>query len=114
MSEYDYLERDGLETLRWAEVEGPPLWTTPPQTHLARMRHGATLLGIPLQVYLEHCEQGEHWCSYHRAWEPAERFSPRTGRVAGALATKCREGAAAAQRERQRRRRAARGPGGLA
>lgn len=112
MSDYDYLDRDGLETPHWGEVEGTA-FAESPQTHLARMQHGATLLGIPLAVYLEHREQGEHWCGYHRVWEPVERFGLKQGRGTGALAGRCREGHAASQRERKRRRRLGRGPGVL-
>lgn len=101
MSRYEYLDRDGLESLRWAEVEGSAFGREPPSA-LRRMRHGATLLGIPLDEYLEHRERGEHRCSAHRAWEPVERFGTVTKRGKPGLSPSCREGHAEAQRERHR------------
>lgn len=108
MSEYDYLDRDGLERPHWDGVEMVGPFVGPPQpTHLTRMRQGAALLGISLEAYLEHRERGEAWCGHHRAWEPAERFAPKKGRAIGALAGSCREGHAADVRERKARKRAA-------
>jgi hypothetical protein len=81
------------------------LRTPAPQTHLTRLRHGATALGISLEAYIAHREAGESWCSYHKAWHPLAEFG--TARVRGTvrIAGVCRPGAASAEREYRRRKR---------
>lgn len=101
MSEYDYLDRDGLESVRWGETDGDELWAPPRTTALSRMRQGATHLGISAAEYLEHRASGEHWCGYHRAWEPVERFGTHLKRGKPYPNGRCREGDVAAQRERR-------------
>ena len=58
---------------------------TPTSTQLSRLQHGATLLGISLEAYVAHTENGEKWCSAHKAWEPLDAFGKGSA---------CRKGAA--------------------
>jgi hypothetical protein len=64
---------------------------------VARMRQGATRLGIAYQTYKRHAEQGERWCSGHRGWHPIDAFHQREGyhRITSCVAWR-------RERERQR------------
>jgi hypothetical protein len=68
---------------------GRRLFTGGPSDQRARLRMGATRLGISEQEYLAHTERGELWCSRHRAWHPADDFAPDPRRPRGKQ-TSCR------------------------
>jgi hypothetical protein len=81
------------------------LRTPAAQTHLTRMRHGATALGIPLDMYLAHREAGEAWCCGHQAWHPFDQFGvKKDGRLRGI----CRAAAVEKARESYLRKKARR------
>lgn len=92
MTGFEYLEDEGLETFR--QEEPRPGGFAVRFSMLSYMRRSAAQLGIPLAIYLEHRQNGEGWCSYHRAWEPGDHFGHlrRRGRVE--LASVCKEGGA--------------------
>ena len=45
-----------------------------PGSDETRWKRGATALGISLDEYVAHIQQGEKWCSLHQLWQPVEDF----------------------------------------
>lgn len=68
-------------------------------SQMGRIRHAATELGISFESYVQHLEDRENWCSFHKTWEPEERFGANQARWNG-LQHACRDGINQRSRER--------------
>jgi len=60
-----------------------PRRNQPKRSPEAGYKRGATALGISVDEYRRHREDGERWCSFHKRWEPLEAFATRNERSGG-------------------------------
>lgn len=72
----------------------------------ARVGAGARRLGLSEEMYALHREQGQLWCNYHKAWEPAEQFGSYKRQGQLAPNPSCRAGASTKAAQIQRAKRA--------
>lgn len=101
------------EDTRGTGFHGSRGFARPPrQTDLMRLQHGATVLGISLEMYIAHREAGESWCSGHKAWHPVDRFPSRLRRGERRPAAYCLEVDAEKSRAAYQRKKAKRAAGG--
>ena len=54
----------------------------------SRIKQGATKLGIPVDEYRQHVENGNRWCSLCKRWQPVGEFL-RHGSRGGGVNTMC-------------------------